>query len=60
MSATVERIQSITVATSAEADRVLLAMDGLKEDVKIIADLPRLQAQKLALDLIAAGFGPDK
>jgi hypothetical protein len=60
MSCTVERVQKITVAVSTEADRVLLAMDGVKEDVRIITDLPRAIALQLTLDLIAAGFGPQQ
>jgi hypothetical protein len=58
VSATIERISKIAVAVSTEADRVLLSMDGLKEDVRIITDLPRAVAEKLTLDLIAGGFGP--
>lgn len=60
MSTTVERISEVMVAPSVEADRVLIAMAGLKEDVRIVSDLPRAVAQKLTLDLIAAGFGPNR
>lgn len=60
MSVTVERICKVTVAPSVDADRVLIAQDGLEEDVRIVSDLPRDVAQKLTLDLIAAGFGPGK
>lgn len=52
--AEIEKIQAIRVMTD---DRdVALLMEGLKEDVRIVADLPREVAEKLTADLIAAGF----
>lgn len=60
MSATVERVNSITVAVSTDADRVLLSQEGVKEDVRVITDMPRAIAERLTLDLIAAGFGPNR
>jgi hypothetical protein len=52
--AEVEKIASIRVMTD---DRdVALMMEGLKEDVRIVCDLPREVAEKLTADLIAAGF----
>lgn len=60
MSTTIERVNSIMVAVSVDADRVVLSQEGLKEDVRVITDMSRAIAQKLTLDLIAAGFGPNR
>lgn len=56
MTATIEKIARVRVAVA--GDTVLLALDGLKEDVRIVADLPRGVVEQLTLDLLAAGFGP--
>jgi hypothetical protein len=56
VSATVEKIARIRVATTSEG--VVLMMDGLAEDVRIVNDVPADLARQLCLDLIAAGYGP--
>ena len=58
MSVTAERIAKIRVATT--RDGVVLMMDGVKEDVKVILDLDGEMTVQLTLDLIAAGFGPSR
>lgn len=58
MSATVETIQKVRVASTGED--VLIAMEGLKEGVRVVLDFPREIAEQLTRDLIAAGYGPSQ
>ncbi|WP_398473086.1 hypothetical protein [Tardiphaga sp.] len=56
MSADYIKITQVRVTTDTHS--AVLVLDGLKEDQHVVLDVPREVAHQLALDLIAAGFGP--
>lgn len=58
MAATIEKVFDVKVGVTAD-NTALIALDG-KDEAKVLLECPKAMAQKLTMQLINAGFGPNK